>query len=117
MNKFVISRDRRGDHRFQVVNEDGRMLMRSVPYPDESLCIQGIDAVCRNLSSDSCFELWKTFKGDFYFHFYDDKGEVLATSDIFQSKEEQLSVMESIRDLQANYRVEAMAYRELPKAV
>jgi hypothetical protein len=117
MNKFLVSRDKRGDFRFQVVGSDGRMLMRSIPYPDEAQCLQGIGNVLRNLDSDSCFELWKTFKGDFYFHFYDDRGEVVATSDIFPTKDEQQRVMESIRDMQGDHPIGEVAFRDLPKAV
>jgi uncharacterized protein YegP (UPF0339 family) len=99
MNIFTITTDHRGGYQFALVGTGGRMLMRSIKFNEKKCCHERILDVCRNLDSDSCFELWRTPNGNYYFYFYDAQGFVIATSDVFTSLSEQFDAMASIRDM------------------
>ena len=84
--------------RFLLTTDGNRCVLRSLPFVDLVSCMEGVEAFRRNIDSDSCFEIWRTHRGDSFFNYFDEEGAILATSDVHDSIESLLEVMNVIRE-------------------
>lgn len=81
--RFIIQVDRRGEHRFNLVASNGRVILRSEGYVREASCLDGIESVRRHVVDDGNFNRVINAKGRGHFNLRSVNGQVIGTSQVY----------------------------------
>ena len=99
MGKFEMYTDRRGEYRFRLKAANGQAILASEGYKAKASCENGINSVRKNSADDSRFERLTTKSGNPYFNLKATNGQVIGTSEKYNS----VSAMENgIASVQKN---------------
>ncbi len=85
MGKFIISKRTNGDYQFNLKARNGHIILTSEGYKSKSACINGIESVQKNAQKNDRYEKNTAVNGKFYFILKASNGQVVGTSEIYES--------------------------------
>ena len=85
MAKFEIYNDKRGEFRFRLKASNGQNILASEGYKAKASCTNGIESVRKNSQDDGNFERLKSKNGKPYFNLKASNGQVIGTSEMYES--------------------------------
>ena len=84
--KFEIYIDKAGEHRFRLKAGNGQNILASEGYKAKTGCENGIESVRKNALDESRFEKKQTASGKFSFNLKAANGQVIGTSQSYESE-------------------------------
>ena len=94
--KFLIKKTKSGQFRFNLTAKNGQVILTSENYTTRSACMNGIESVKKNSSSDDRFERATAKNGEFYFNLKSTNGQVVGTSEMYKAKSSIESGIDSV---------------------
>ena len=85
MGKFIISKRKNGESQFILEAGNGEPILRSEGYTSKAACENGIESVKKNAVEESLFEALKSSNGKYYFNLKSTNGQVIGTSEMYES--------------------------------
>jgi len=86
MGKFEIFQDKAGEYRFRLKAGNGQIILASEWYSNKDGCENGIESVRKNSQNRDRFEEKETSNGGCKFNLKAGNGQVIWTSEIYNSK-------------------------------
>ncbi len=83
--KFEIYKDKKGETRFRLKSGNGQIILASEGYKRKASCMNGVESVRKNSQSDDRFERKDTKSGKFMFNLRARNGQVVGTSETYES--------------------------------
>ncbi|MCP4997756.1 MAG: YegP family protein [Hyphomicrobiales bacterium] len=83
--KFELYLDKAGEHRFRLKASNGQIILASEGYKKRASAENGIESVRKNSADDARFERTKTKNGKFRFNLKASNGQVIGTSESYES--------------------------------
>jgi uncharacterized protein YegP (UPF0339 family) len=97
MGKFIISKRTNGDFQFNLKAANGQIILSSQGYSSKSSCENGIESVRKNSQDDSKFEKNRASDGRFYFNLKATNGQIIGTSQMYESENGMEKGIESVK--------------------
>lgn len=97
MAKFEIYTDKKGEFRFRLKAGNGQTILASEGYKAKTSCTNGIESVRKNSQDDSKYERLESKSGKPYFNLKATNGQVIGTSEMYESKSSMENGIESIK--------------------
>jgi uncharacterized protein YegP (UPF0339 family) len=97
MGKFIISKRTNGDFQFNLKAVNGQIILSSQGYSSKSSCENGIESVKKNAQDDSKFERNKASDERFYFNLKATNGQIIGTSQMYESENGMEKGIESVK--------------------
>jgi uncharacterized protein YegP (UPF0339 family) len=85
MGKFVISTRKNGEFQFNLKADNGQVILTSEGYSSRAGCDNGIESVKKNATVDSNYDRKKSTSGKDYFNLKASNGQVIGTSEMYES--------------------------------
>lgn len=98
MGKFVISQRANGDYQFNLKASNGQVILTSQGYAAKPSCLNGIESVRNNSKEDSRFERLTSSNGKFYFNLKATNGQVVGSSQMYESEASRDNGIESVKN-------------------
>lgn len=86
MGKFVVSIRSNGDHQFNLVADNGQVILSSQGYASKDGCMNGIESVRANGQIADRFEKLTASNGKFYFNLKAANGQIIGTSQMYEAE-------------------------------
>ena len=83
MGKFSISKRTDGEFQFNLVADNSQIILTSQGYSAKANCLNGIESVRNNASSDASYETNDAANGKKYFVLKSSNGQVVGTSQMY----------------------------------
>jgi len=83
---FECYKDRADEFRFRLKAGNGEIILASEGYSSKASCANGIESVKKNCLDPNCFEKKTTDSGKFRFNLKSTNGQVIGTSQNYQSE-------------------------------
>lgn len=84
--KFEVYKDKAGEFRFRLKAGNGQNVLGSEGYTQKSSCMNGIESVKKNSADEKRFEMNSTPTGKFRFNLTSTNGQVIGTSQNYDSE-------------------------------
>lgn len=97
MGTFVISKRKNGEFQFNLKAGNGQTILTSEGYTTKANCMNGIDSVKKNSTEDSRYERKTSANGKFYFNLKATNGQVIGTSEMYESENSRDNGIESVK--------------------
>ncbi len=97
MGKFEVSRRKNGDFQFNLKASNGQVVITSEGYTTKENCKNGIESVRKNSQVETRFEKLQSKNGKFYFNLKATNGQIIGTSEMYESVASRDSGIESVR--------------------
>lgn len=97
MGKFVISQRKNGDFQFNLKATNGQIILASQGYASKASCENGIESVKNNATDDARFERLTSSNGKFYFNLKAGNGQVIGSSEMYESEASRDNGIESVK--------------------
>jgi uncharacterized protein len=97
MGKFVVSVRKNGEFQFNLKAGNGQIIMTSEGYSSEAGCMNGIESVKKNAPDDGRYERKTTEGGKFRFNLKAGNGQVIGTSQNYESEDSRDNGIESVK--------------------
>lgn len=97
MGKFVVSVRKNGEYQFNLKAGNGQIILTSEGYTTEAGCMNGIESVKKNAPDDDRFERVVTTNGKFRFNLKAGNGQVIGTSENYESVAARDNGIESVK--------------------
>ena len=94
--KFECYLDKAGEHRFRLKAGNGETILASEGYKSKSSCTNGIESVQKNCKDPKSFEKKMTEGGKFRFNLKSTNGQVIGTSQNYDSESGRDNGIESV---------------------
>jgi len=85
MGKFVISSRKNGAYHFNLKAGNGHVILSSESYKSKTACQNGIESVKKNAVNIARFEKISAPNGKFYFTLKASNGQILGTSEMYET--------------------------------
>ncbi|MCF8272680.1 MAG: YegP family protein [Flavobacteriaceae bacterium] len=85
MAKFEVYHDARSEFRFRLKANNGQTILASEGYSAKTGCMNGIESVRTNSKDDSKYDRKKSSNGKHYFNLKASNGQVIGTSEMYES--------------------------------
>jgi uncharacterized protein YegP (UPF0339 family) len=95
--KFEIYKDKGGEFRFRLKASNGQTILASEGYKAKPSCLSGAESVKKNASSDAQYERKQTQAGKFMFNLKSSNGQVIGTSESYESESARDNGIESVK--------------------
>jgi len=95
--KFEVYKDKAGEFRFRLKATNGQTLLVSEGYKTKPSCMNGVDSVRKNSQTDSLYERKKTAAGKFMFNLKATNGQVIGTSESYDTAASRDNGVESVK--------------------
>lgn len=86
MGKFEMYCDKAGEYRFRLKAGNGQIILASEGYKNKSGCENGIESVKENSQNEDRFEVKDTANGGCMFNLKAGNGQVIGTSEVYNSE-------------------------------
>ena len=96
IGKFVISKAKDGQHYFNLKDVNDHTILRSEMYTTRAACNNGIESVRKNCEDEKRYEYNESSDNRFYFNLKAVNGQIIGTSQMYDSKEEMDSAIQSV---------------------
>ena len=97
MGKFVITKRTNGEFQFNLKAGNGQTILSSEGYTTKPSCENGIASVRTNSKNDSKFDRKTSSKGKPYFNLKATNGQIIGTSEIYESEASRDNGIESVK--------------------
>lgn len=97
MGKFVISTRKNGEFQFNLKATNGQVILSSEGYTTKAACENGIESVKKNAPDDARYERKEAANGKFYFNLKAANGQVIGSSQMYQSEDSRDNGIESVK--------------------
>ncbi len=84
--KFEIYKDKAGETRFRLKAGNGQIILASEGYKKKASAQNGIESVRKNSAEDARFDRTKTKNGKWRFNLKAANGQVIGTSESYESE-------------------------------
>ena len=95
--KFEIYNDKAGEFRFRLKAGNGQTILASEGYSAKSGCNNGIESVKKNAADDARYERKETSSGKPMFNLKSTNGQVIGTSELYESVAARENGIESVK--------------------
>lgn len=95
--KFEVYKDKAGEFRFRLKAGNGENILGSEGYKAKAGCMNGIESVKKNAPEDKRYERKETSSGKFMFNLKAGNGEVIGTSQSYESESGRDNGIESVK--------------------
>ena len=95
--KFIVKTDAQGKYRFNLTAKNGQVILSSQGYASKSGCENGIESVKKNSADDGRFERAESKNGKWYFNLKAGNGEIIGTSEMYESAAGRDNGIESVK--------------------
>lgn len=86
MSKFVISQRINGEYQFNLVANNGQVILGSEGYTTKAACINGIESVKKNALELIRFDKLTSSNGKYYFNLKATNGQIIGTSQMYENQ-------------------------------
>lgn len=97
MGTFVISKRKNGEFQFNLKAGNGQTILTSEGYTTKANCNNGIESVKKNSVEDARYERKTSSNGKFYFNLKATNGQVIGTSEMYESENGRENGIESVK--------------------
>jgi len=97
MGKFVISLRTNGEYQFNLNATNGQNVLRSEGYTTRAACDNGVESVRNNATEDVRYERKTSTNGKAYFNLKAGNGQVIGTSEMYESEAGRDNGIESVK--------------------
>lgn len=97
MGKFVITKRTNGDFQFTLKATNGERILTSEGYATKAGCLNGIDSVRTNAQNDARYDRKVAVNGEYYFNLTAANGEIIGTSELYESAAGRDNGIESVK--------------------
>jgi hypothetical protein len=97
IGSFVASKAKNGEDYFNLKSVEGHTLLRSEMYTTKAACYNGIESVRSNCQMDKRYERKVSSNNKHFFNLKASNGQVIGTSDMFESAEEMENIIASVK--------------------
>ena len=87
MAKFVVTTRQNGEFQFVLKADNGVSILVSEGYSSKPACMNGVESVKKNSQSKENFEKLSASNGKFYFNLKAGNGQVIGTSEMYESED------------------------------
>ena len=84
--KFECYKDKAGEFRFRLKAGNGEIILSSEGYKSKASCDNGIASVKKNCLDEKCFDKKQTDSGKYRFNLKSTNGQVIGTSQSYESE-------------------------------
>lgn len=96
MGKFVVKNTPTGI-KFDLKASNGQVILTSEVYTTKAACLNGVESVKRNAQDDSKFDKLDSKNGKPYFNLKATNGQVIGTSELYESVAARDNGIESVK--------------------
>lgn len=97
MAKFEIYTDSKSEYRFRLKAGNGQKILASEGYASKAGCENGIESVRKNSQDDDRYERKKSSNDKHYFNLKASNGQVIGTSEMYESSSGMENGIESVK--------------------
>jgi uncharacterized protein YegP (UPF0339 family) len=97
MSKFIIKRRTNGEYQFNLQAGNGEVILTSEGYTTRAACDNGIASVRTNAPVDARYDRKQSTNGKYYFNLKASNGQVIGTSEMYESASGRDSGIESVK--------------------
>ncbi len=98
MGKFVITTRKNGEFQFNLKATNGQVILTSEGYSNKAACVNGIESVMKNAADDGRYDRKTSINGKDYFNLKAGNGQIIGTSEMYESKAGMESGIASIKN-------------------
>ena len=95
--KFELYNDKAGEFRFRLKAGNGQIILASEGYKQRASAGNGIESVRKNASDDARYDRSKTKNGKHMFNLRATNGQVIGTSETYESSSSRENGIESVK--------------------
>lgn len=95
--KFEIYNDKAGEFRFRLKASNGQTILASEGYKTKASCDNGVESVKKNAPNDNNYERKETAAGKFMFNLKASNGQVIGTSESYETLASRENGIESVK--------------------
>ncbi len=95
--KFELYTDKAGEFRFRLKAGNGQIILASEGYKQRASADNGIESVRKNAPEDGRYERSKTKNGKYRFNLKATNGQVIGTSETYESSSSRENGIESVK--------------------
>ena len=97
MAKFEIYKDAKSEYRFRLKAGNGQNILASEGYSSKAGCENGIESVRKNSQDDGRYDRKKSSNGKHYFNLKASNGQVIGTSEMYESSSGMENGIDSVK--------------------
>lgn len=97
MEKFIIKTGSNSQYYFSLKADNGQKILTSEWYTSKVACQGGIDSVKSNAKDDSKYEKKTSTNNKYYFNLKASNGQIIGTSEMYESSSARDAGIESLR--------------------
>lgn len=97
MGKFVITTRKNGEFQFNLKAKNGQTILASEGYTTLAVCENGIESVQKNAPDDGRYDRKTSANGKAYFNLKAGNGQVIGTSEMYESEAGRENGIESVK--------------------
>lgn len=106
MGKFVITKRVNGEFQFNLKAGNGQTILASEGYTTKAACDNGIESVRKNSPEDGRYDRKESSNGKYYFNLKATNGQIIGSSEMYESVASRENGIESVKKNAANGVVE-----------
>lgn len=104
--KFELYKDKAGEFRFRLKAGNGQIILASEGYKQRASAENGIESVRKNAPDDARHERSETKNGKYRFNLKSTNGQVIGTSESYESSSSRDKGIESVKNNAPGAKVE-----------
>lgn len=97
MGKFEIKKRTDGEYQFNLKASNGQIILTSEGYAAKSSCLKGVESVKKNAAEDKRYDRKMSTNGKWYFNLKASNGEVIGTSEMYESEKARENGISSVK--------------------
>ncbi|TXJ22829.1 MAG: DUF1508 domain-containing protein [Chitinophagaceae bacterium] len=98
MGKFVITKRSNGEFQFNLKANNGQTILSSEGYSSKSGANNGIESVRKHAPDDANYDKKTSSNGKYYFNLKASNGQVIGTSEMYESESGRDKGIESVQE-------------------
>lgn len=106
MGKFIIKKRTNAEFQFNLKASNGQVILTSEGYTTKAACENGIASVRTNSQEDSKYDRKTSTNGKYYFNLKAGNGQIIGTSEMYESASGRDNGIESVKSNAPNAEVE-----------
>ncbi|WP_217350562.1 YegP family protein [Azonexus fungiphilus] len=95
--KFEVYTDKAGEFRFRLKASNGQAILASEGYKTKASCLNGVESIQKNAPNDARYESKESKSGKFMFNLKATNGQVIGTSELYESAASRDNGIESVK--------------------
>jgi uncharacterized protein len=95
--RYLVNKAKDGQNYFHLKSASDQTILKSEMYTTRAACNNGIESVRRNCDDDNKYERKESSDNRHYFNLKATNGQVIGTSDMYESKELMENAIESVK--------------------